>query len=96
MKNTFFTLCFWGWRFHVKSVFFFKKIIVVIKWGASHEGMEPILWGKLTLKTPCKDFDLEIVGGLGWIKWLKNGAWKYLCFMQLSMHYIFFDENFIG
>ena len=46
---------------------------MVIKWGASHEGMEPILWGKLTLKTPCKDFDLEIVGGLGWIKWLKMG-----------------------
>ena len=23
------------------------------------------------IKTPCKDFNLAIVGGLGWIKWLK-------------------------
>ena len=29
LKNTFCTLCLWGWGFHVKSVFFFKKIIVV-------------------------------------------------------------------
>ena len=29
LKNTIRTLCLWGWGFHVKSVFFFKKIIVV-------------------------------------------------------------------
>ena len=25
LKSTFCTLCLWGWEFHVKSVFFFKK-----------------------------------------------------------------------
>ena len=29
--------------------------------------------------TPCKDFHLAIEGGLGWMKWLKNGAEK--CFI---------------
>ena len=48
------------------------------------------------LKTPCKDFNLAIVGGLGWIKWLKSGAGKYSYFMQLFLHYILFGENFIG
>ena len=43
----------------------------VIKWGASHKGTGPFLWGKLTLRKPCKDFDLAIVGGLDWMKWLK-------------------------
>ena len=47
-------------------------------------------------KTPCKDFDLATVGGLGWMKWLKNGAGKCLYFMQLFLHYILFGENFIG
>ena len=37
------------------------------------------------LKTPCKDLNLTIVGGLGWMKWLKSGAGKSLYFMQLSM-----------
>ena len=27
----------------------------VMKWGASHKGMEPFLWGKLTPKTSCKE-----------------------------------------
>ena len=49
-----------------------------------------------TLKTPCKDFNLAIVGGFRWMKWLKNGAEKCLYFMQLFLHYIVFGENFIG
>ena len=32
--------------------------------------------GSWSLKTPCKDFNLAVVGGLGWMKWLKNGADK--------------------
>ena len=37
------------------------------------------------VKIPCKDFDLAIEGGLGWMQWLKNGAeekyisWNYSC-----------------
>ena len=46
-------------------------------------------------KTPCKDFNLAIVGGLGWMKCSKNGAGKCLYFMQLFLHYILFGENFI-
>ena len=30
--------------------------------------------------TPSKDFHLAIGGGLGWIKWLKNGAEKGFTF----------------
>ena len=49
-----------------------------------------------SLKTPCKDFNLAIKGGLHSIKWLKNGAGQSLYFMQLFLHYILFVENFIG
>ena len=54
-----------------------------------------ILMGKLNLKTPCKDFNLAIVVGLVWMKWLKNGAGKCIYFIQLFLHYILFGENFI-
>ena len=37
--------------------------------------------GSLTLKTPCKDFNLAIGERLGWMKLLKNGAGKSLYFM---------------
>ena len=59
--------------------------------------MGPFLWGKLTPQDTitCKDFNSAIEGGLGWMKWLKNGAGKYLYFMQLFLHYILFGENFI-
>ena len=36
--------------------------------------------GSWLLKTPSKDFNLAIGGGLGWIKWLKNGAEKGFIF----------------
>ena len=32
--------------------------------------------GRVDPSTPCKDFNLAIGGGLGWIKLLKNGAEK--------------------
>ena len=38
--------------------------------GAIHKGMGSFLCGKLA---PCKDFNLAIGVGLGWIKWLQNG-----------------------
>ena len=40
--------------------------------------------GSWPLKTPCKDFNLAIVVGPGWMKWLKTGAGKSLYFMQFS------------
>ena len=54
----------------------------VTKWGASHKGMGPFLWGKLIPKKPSQDLHLAIVGALGCMKWLKNGAGKCLYFMQ--------------
>ena len=48
------------------------------------------------LKTPSKNFNLTIVRLLGGMKWLKNGARKFLYFMQLFLHYILSGENFIG
>ena len=64
--------------------------------GKATKGWGHLYGGSWPLKTPCKDFNLAIVGGLGWMKWLKNGAGKCLYFMQLFLHYIFFGENFIG
>ena len=42
--------------------------------------------GSWPLKTPFKKFNLAIGGGLGWMKWLKNGTGESI----LS------GENFIG
>ena len=42
------------------------------------------------LKTPCKDFNLAITGGLGWMKWLKKGrkrfyvSCNYSCIISLQ------------
>ena len=64
--------------------------------GQATKGWDHFHGGSFPLKIPCKDFNLAIVGGLGWMKWLKNGARKCLYFMQLFLHYILFGENFIG
>ena len=47
--------------------------------------------GSWTLKRPYKSFNLAIVGGLGWVKWLKNGAGKMFIFHAI----ILFGESFI-
>ena len=53
--------------------------------------------GSRPLDIPCKDFNLAIGGGLGWMKWLKNGAGKGFIFHAIIyLHYILSDENFIG
>ena len=36
------------------------------------KGWEHFYVGSWPLKTPCKDFNLAIVRGLGWMKWLKK------------------------
>ena len=58
----------------------------VIIWGARYKGMGPFYGGSCPLKTPCKDFNLAIAGGLGCMKWFKNGARKSLYFIQLFLH----------
>ena len=36
--------------------------------------------GSWPLETPCKNFNSATGGGLGWIKWLKDGAGKGFIF----------------
>ena len=52
--------------------------------------------GEVHPSRPYKDFKLVIVGGIGWMKWLKNGAGKCLHFMKLFLHYMLLGENFTG
>ena len=47
-------------------------------------------------KTPCKDFNLAIVGGASLDEMVKNGAGESLYFMQVFLHYILSGEHFIG
>ena len=44
------------------------------------KGCDHFYGGSWTLKAPCKDFNLAIVGRLGWMKWLKNGGRKTFIF----------------
>ena len=44
--------------------------------GSAKKGWAHFYWGSWSLKTPRKDFDLAIAGGLGWIKLLKMGQGK--------------------
>ena len=55
----------------------------VMKWGKATKGLDHFYGGSRSLKTPCRDFNLVIVRGLGSMKWLKNGTGKCLYFMQL-------------
>ena len=71
-------------------------VLKLSNWGQATNKWDHVYGGSLPLKTPCKDFNLAIVGGLGSIKCLKNGAGKCLYFMQLFLHYILLGENFIG
>ena len=42
--------------------------------GCKQQRVGTIFYGdSWPLETPSKDFHLAIGGGLGWIKWLKNG-----------------------
>ena len=70
----------------------------VIKWGEGQatKGWNHFNGGNRPLQAPCKDFNLAIVGRLGWMKWLKNRLRKCLYFMKLFLHYTLFGENFIG
>ena len=63
--------------------------------GQATKGWEHFYMRGSFLKTPCKDFNLTIGGGLGWMKWLKNGAGKKIYFIELFLHDIFLAKNFI-
>ena len=65
--------------------------------GCKQQRAGTIFYGESwPLEAPSKDFHLAIGGGLGWIKWLKNGQGKVLHFMQLFLHYILFGQSFTG
>ena len=64
--------------------------------GLKPQRDETIFTGEVHPSRPCKDFKLVIVGGIGWMKWLKNGAGKCLHFMKLFLHYMLLGENFTG
>ena len=49
---------------------------VIIWRGQGKKGWDHFYGGSWPLKAPYKDFNLEIVGGLVWIKWLKMGQRK--------------------
>ena len=73
------------------------RILKLSNGGQATQGWDHFYGGSWPLKTPCKDFNLVIVGGgLGWMKWFKNVAWKCLYFMQVFLHYTLFGENLIG
>ena len=73
------------------------RFILRLSYGGQATKILDHFYGKpWPLKTSCKDFNFAIGRGLGWMKWLKNGAEKSLYFMQLTLHYILFGENFIG
>ena len=57
------------------------KILKSSYWGQATTGwLGPFfIWG-VDSETSSKDFHLAIEGGLGWMKWLKNGAEKAFIF----------------
>ena len=59
----------------------------------ARKGCDHFYGGSWPLKTPCKGFNLAVIGGLRWMKWFKNGAGKCLYFMQLFLHYIRFGKG---
>ena len=50
------------------------RILKLSNGGQATKGWDHFYVGSWFLKTPRKDFNLAIVGGLGWMEWLKNGA----------------------
>ena len=50
------------------------------------KGWDHFYGGIWPLKAQSKDFNLAIVGGLGWMKCLKNGAGKCLYCMRFSLY----------
>ena len=55
-----------------------------------------IFMGKFDPSRHHKGLDWVIIGVLGWMKWLKKWAGKYLYFIQFFLHYILSGENLIG
>ena len=50
------------------------------------KGWDHFYGGSWPFKTPLKDFNLATGGGLGWMKWLKNGAGKRLYLAIKSLY----------
>ena len=49
-----------------------------LQMGQVTKGWDHFYGGSWPLKTPCKDFNLAVVGGLGWMKWLKMDREKFI------------------
>ena len=82
-----FVLCILSSSFHIygtwRNIYVGREFKVIMDWGQTTKGWDHFLLRKLTLETPSKDFDLAIGGGIGWMKWLKNGGRrKVLYFIQ--------------
>ena len=68
--------CLWGLEEHIVSGEILKSSYGI----EATKGWDHFLLGELALKTPGKDFHVAIRGGLGWMKWLKNGTEKSFIF----------------
>ena len=81
-----------GLGFHAKPVFFLKRFLVTGRDGTGRKGREHFHKGSWPLKTPCKDFNLAVVGGIGWMKWLKIDREKFILRAQEARHNQFFFQ----
>ena len=57
----------------------------IISGGQATKGWDHFHGESWPLKASCKDFNLAISGGLGWMKWLKNGTGKDFIFHTITL-----------
>ena len=70
------------------------RILKLSNGGQATKGWDHFYGESWPLKILCKDFNLATVGRLGWMKWLKNGA--FIFHAIIPKLYFLFGENFIG
>ena len=56
------------------------RILKLSNRGQAWRGWDHFYGGSWPLKTPCKDFSLAIVGGLGWDEMVKKWDWEIFIF----------------
>ena len=65
------------------------EILKLSNGGQATKEWDHFYGGSWPLKATCKDFNLAIVGELGWMKWLKNWAGKCLYWCNFSCNVFF-------